>query len=131
MANEDAKRSKDAVSVRILLFKGEDGSEVGSGAGVKDNLARFGKLLEGEIGQHTVTEEDDLRFSRMSRHLILREEIRVVFNLGFVIGDRDEVALRIEAVEGVGVVADVVDKEDAIEMVDFVQEGAGEEPRSF
>ncbi len=49
----------------------------------------------------------------------------------FVIGDRGEVALVVHAVEGVGDVADVVDEKNAVEVVNFVEESAGEVAAGF
>lgn len=55
-----------------------------------------------------------------------REEVRVVLNFGVVILDGVEVAFVVHAVESVFLAADVVDEEDAVEVVNFVKKGAGE-----
>lgn len=63
--------------------------------------------------------------------LVLGEEFRIVFDFGFVVGDGLEIAVFGHAIEGFWVVFDVVNKEDAVEMVDFVHEDAREEAVGF
>ncbi len=55
-----------------------------------------------------------------------REEVSVALNFGVVILDGVEVAFVVHAVESVFLAADVVNEEDAVEVVDFVKKGAGE-----
>lgn len=55
-----------------------------------------------------------------------REEVRVVRDLGVVILDGVEVSFVIHAIESIFLAADVVDEEDAVEVVNFVKKGAGE-----
>lgn len=63
--------------------------------------------------------------------LLIGEEILVVFDLGLVISDRDKIALVVHTGEGFGVVADMIDEEDAVEVVDFVKKGSSEVAASF
>lgn len=51
--------------------------------------------------------------------LIFREEVSVILDFGGVV-DGFEVAFVVEAVESVLVVADMINKKNAVEMVDFV-----------
>lgn len=59
--------------------------------------------------------------------LVIGEKVLVGSNFGIVISDGNKVAFVIESVEGVFLVADVVDEEDTVEVVDFVEESASEE----
>ncbi len=56
---------------------------------------------------------------------IFAPESFVVFNF-FVVVDGVEVALVVHAIKGVGLIFDVVDEKDAVEVVNFVEEGASE-----
>ena len=62
--------------------------------------------------------------------LVLRPEVGIVFDISVVI-ERDEVAFIVEFIKGLRIVLDMIDKEDAIEMVDFVQNSAGEKIGGF
>lgn len=63
--------------------------------------------------------------------LVIGEEVLVGGDFSIIISDRDEVAFVVEAVESVFLVADVVDEENAVEVVDFVEKGASEEAFGF
>jgi len=62
---------------------------------------------------------------KMTLGCIVAPKFVVVFNLGVII-DGVELALVVHFEEGVFDAFDVVDKENAVEVVDFVEEGAGE-----
>ena len=57
--------------------------------------------------------------------LSIREEGLIAFNFAIVI-DGLQIAFFVHDIESIGVVFDMVDKENAVEMVDFVEKDAGE-----
>ncbi len=62
--------------------------------------------------------------------VVIREELAIIFNLSVVV-DRVEFAFVVHAVEGFFVIFDVVDEEDAIEVIDFVLKSASEKIFGF
>lgn len=63
--------------------------------------------------------------------LVIGEKVLVRGDFGVVIGDGNEVAFVVEAIESVFLAADVVDEKDAVEVVNFVEKSAGEETFGF
>lgn len=63
--------------------------------------------------------------------LFIGEKLRIISNFGVVILDRLQVAIVVEVVESIALIADMVDEKEAVEMVDFVEECAGEKITSL
>lgn len=63
--------------------------------------------------------------------VFLGEEVPIVGDFGVVILDWVEVAFVVHAVESVFLTANMIDEENAVEVIDFVEESAGEEAFGF
>lgn len=57
--------------------------------------------------------------------VVIGEEVGIRFDVAFVISGL-KVAVVVHAVEGAGLVLDMIDEEDTFKVVDFVEQGAGE-----